>query len=106
MAEYATKPSIEFPDQPILQFWTFHARLHLVYRDENQEKSRLSERGLARYDVVDGIGDWCGSLLLHQRWKRNIFDTEQYDFIAISDAKEFTEVECPTWTYYIPKERD
>lgn len=27
-------------------------------------------------------------------------------FIAISDAKSLTDVECSLWNYYVPKERD
>ena len=29
-----------------------------------------------------------------------------HEFIAISEAKEFTQEECEAWTYYIPMERN
>ena len=30
----------------------------------------------------------------------------KHDFIAISEARAFTEEECEVWTYYVPKERE
>jgi hypothetical protein len=34
------------------------------------------------------------------------FKKGRHDFIAISEAKSFTDEECKTWTYYVPKERE
>ncbi|KAK8118424.1 Heterokaryon incompatibility protein [Apiospora kogelbergensis] len=69
---------------PILQFWT----------------------------VVDKSGDWCGSIALPSRFLHA--GTGGPDdgaaalvmFIALSDARSLTVDECPTWNYYIPKERE
>lgn len=102
MAEYSSEPDKEFPDQPILQFWTWHTSLHLVPSDNPY--SNLGN-GLCRYDIADEIGDWCGSLVLDDRWIRNT-EVSKHEFIAISEAKAFTQEECDIWTYYIPKERD
>ncbi|KAK4103565.1 HET-domain-containing protein [Parathielavia hyrcaniae] len=32
-------------------------------------------------------------------------DTTEFEFIALSEAKDFTKDEFPDWTYYIPRER-
>lgn len=102
MSEYCSEPDKEFPDQPILQFWTWHTFLHLVPSDSPVSDP---ETGLCRYDIADQIGDWCGSLVLDEKWI-NDSGLSRHEFIAISDAKAFTHEECDVWTYYIPKERD
>jgi Heterokaryon incompatibility protein (HET) len=100
--EYSSEPDKEFPDQPILQFWTWHTFLHVVLSDNPYLKL---EKGLCRCDIVDENGDWCGSLVLNEDWIRNT-ECSRHNFIAISDAKAFTQEECDIWTYYIPKGRD
>ena len=102
MADYSSKPDQEFPDQPILQFWTWHTSLHLVPSENPGSKPG---KGLCRYDIADGIGDWCGSLVLDEEWAAKS-QRSKYEFIAISHAKGFTKDECDVWTYYIPKERE
>lgn len=102
MADYNSKPDKEFPDQPILQFWTWHTSLHLVPSENPGPKPG---KGLCRYDIADDIGDWCGSLVLDEKWIRKSWRSK-HDFIAISEAKAFTKDECDVWTYYIPKERE
>ena len=102
MADYSSKPDKEFPDQPILQFWTWHTSLHLVPSEDTGTKPG---KGLCRYDIADEIGDWCGSLVLDEQWITKS-RRSKHDFIAISEAKAFTKDECDVWTYYIPKERN
>lgn len=102
MTEYSAKPDKEFPDQPILQFWTWSASLHFVAPEGLPPNT---ENGLRRYDITDDIGDWCGSIVLDQKWVSHT-KASQHEFIAISEAKAFTEEECEIWTYYIPKERE
>ena len=102
MADYSSKPNLEFPDQPILQFWTLHTLLHLVPLENPEPKPG---KGLCRYDIADEIGDWCGSLVLDERWAAKS-QRSKHEFIAISHAKAFTKDECDVWTYYIPKERE
>ena len=102
MTDYSTEPDKEFPDQPILQFWTWHTSLHLVPSETPGPKPG---KGLCRYDIADEVGDWCGSLVLDEAWITKS-RRSKYDFIAISDAKAFTKDECDVWTYYIPKERE
>ena len=103
MADYSSEPDIEFPDQPILQFWTWHTPLHLV-PSENPGPEKPG-KGLCRYDIADEMSDWCGSLVLDEAWIAKSHRSK-LDFIAISEAKAFTKDECDVWTYYIPKERE
>jgi hypothetical protein len=109
MAKYDPKPGKEFPDQPILQFWTWFASLRLTRCDSPHTNPGT---GLCRYDIADDIGDWCGSIVLDERWiaaeksSRRELEGSKREFIALSDAKNFTTDECGIWTYYIPKERD
>jgi hypothetical protein len=56
-------------------------------------------------DILDEAGDWCGAIVLDKDWICDRKD-QMFYFIALSDAQSFTLKECPTWTYYIPKERD
>lgn len=102
MADYSSEPDIEFPDQPILQFWTWHTPLHLV---PSENPGPTPGKGLRRYDIADEMGDWCGSLVLDEAWIAKSHRSK-LDFIAISEAKAFTKDECDVWTYYIPKERE
>ncbi len=102
MADYCSEPDREFPDQPILQFWTWHTSFHLVPCDNLGPKPG---KGLYRYDIADENGDWCGSLVLNEEWIKKS-QRSKHQFIAISEAKAFTKDECDIWTYYIPKERE
>ncbi|MCJ1454643.1 hypothetical protein MMC28_004996 [Mycoblastus sanguinarius] len=102
MSEYGSEPDKEFPDQPILQFWTWHTSLHLVPSDS---PGSTPKNGLCKYDIADQIGDWCGAIFLDEKWIKDSKLSRQ-EFIAISEAKTFTQEECDIWTYYIPKERD
>ena len=102
MTDYNSKPDQEFPDQPILQFWTWHTSLHLVPSENPGVKAG---NGLCRYEMADEMGDWCGSLVLDDEWAARS-QRSRYEFIALSHAKAFTQEECDVWTYYIPKERE
>lgn len=107
MTKYSSEPDKEFPDQPILQFWTWHTTLHLAPSDDDDDPSPAgrSGSGLRRYDIADQVGDWCGSLVLDEQWIR-ASQSSRHEFIAISEAKAFTRDECDVWTYYTPKERE
>ncbi|KAF2028212.1 hypothetical protein EK21DRAFT_70319, partial [Setomelanomma holmii] len=83
---------------PILQFWTWHTFLYI-----QSPVSPVSS--LVRANIADTFGDWCGSIMLDGQWINNAKRAKQ-EFIAISEAKKFTEDECGTWSYYIPKERE
>jgi hypothetical protein len=91
---------------PILQFKTWRTELHVTIRDGNFESSvRPTNTGLCQCDILDKTGDWCGAIVLDEEWIRDR-QGNVFQFIALSDAKCFTQEECPVWTYYIPKERD
>jgi hypothetical protein len=104
VTEYSCEADREFPDQPLLQFWTWSASLHVLPAAKRDEKLGA---GLQRYDIADDKGDWCGSIVLDKAWAdTNVLKKMKQEFIAISEAKNFTCEECEVWTYYIPKERD
>jgi hypothetical protein len=86
------------PVMPILQFWTWHTYLHV-------QTPSSAATGLIRCNLADKFGDWCGSIILDARWVGSA-KTAKQEFIAISEAKKFTEEECGTWSYYVPKERE
>ncbi|KLU89307.1 hypothetical protein MAPG_08281 [Magnaporthiopsis poae ATCC 64411] len=67
-------------------------------------KAVVSSRPLRRCDIFDDAGDWCGTIMLPERWARARSAVTRV-FIAVSDAKSLTEEECPVWNYYVPRER-
>ncbi|KAJ3461258.1 hypothetical protein MRS44_009811 [Fusarium solani] len=109
----------EFPDQLFLQFFTWRANFHVKRstaqsnsdpkQSPNGPKSIEPELGeaLCRCEITDRRGDKCGSVIVDIEWlgKKESEGQTMFTFIAISDAKEFTEKEFPDWTYYISKER-
>ncbi|CCF38547.1 hypothetical protein CH063_09607 [Colletotrichum higginsianum] len=111
----------EYPLLPILQFRTWHTWLYIRAStppeqrhddgDDDDDKYRsgrtnvdLGASGQVRHHIADEGGDWCGSIMLDAEWAAKA-DARQ-EFIAVSEAKSFTEAECREWTYYVPKERD
>jgi hypothetical protein len=92
---------------PVLQFFTWSAQLCVTIRDARGTGGTVEseDMGLSQCDILDGAGDWCGAIVLDKDWIRDKQGLMFY-FIALSDAQKFTIKECPTWTYYIPKERD
>jgi hypothetical protein len=103
--DYPEDP-LKVQHMPILQFWTWRSELHVMIRDPSEVTTvNVSTLNLCQCDIVDKEGDWCGSIVLTEKWIRER-EGSLFQFIAISDAKAFTRVECPVWTYYIPKERD
>lgn len=112
MAPYTNEPDKEFPDHPLLQFYTWSAEFHVLPQEDMSTIG--GSRGLHRYDIADDAGDWCGTIVLDSRWVQNWqlrnrnrdFAGSRHEFLAISEAKYFTREECDTWTYYIPIERN
>lgn len=103
--------NLEFPLLPILQFRTWHTWLHIktasASTEHNESRKRASMEvgaGQVRCHIADEAGDWCGSVVLDTRWQAS--SSSRQEFIAISEAKDFTRAECHDWTYYIPKERE
>ena len=67
-------------------------------------KADKDESDIYKY-IADKSGDWCGAIVLPSSWIATREGIPLF-FIALSDAKAFTNEECPVWNYYIPKERD
>ncbi|KAH9879409.1 hypothetical protein J1614_002849 [Plenodomus biglobosus] len=95
----------EFPDRPFLQFFTWRASFHVVRSAE----SRLGDdvgKTRTRCHIIDRRGDKCGSIIVNNKWlEEHESGQTPFRFIAISDAKSFSQQEFPVWTYYLPKER-
>jgi Heterokaryon incompatibility protein (HET) len=103
-----TGPNPMFADQPYLQFWTWSARLRLRRRNDS-----ATDDGLERCHIEDYCGDWCGTIVLSRAWldrwdKEHPGAEQDHEFIALSDAKDFSaeESDHDSWTYYIPRERE
>lgn len=116
-ASECSRPSVEFPDQRYFQFHTWSAQLRLIPHGDDEDGNYVNPQNggiteefssMTRFDIADDTGDWVGTIMLD---KGRIdagdhgYDNLQYEFLALSDAKSFTEQENPVWTYYIPKER-
>lgn len=97
----------EFPDQPFLQFLTWRASFHIVRSTESDVRDDDVGATRARCHIADRRGDKCGSIVVSKEWLEKYEATGQtmFEFIAISDAKSFSQQEFPVWTYYLPKER-
>jgi Heterokaryon incompatibility protein (HET) len=114
MEAYNPDPDKEFPDQPILQFWTWHtSSLHITPSEPRSTTTTTPHPSLTRHDILDENGDWCGSIVIDLGWGKGRSSSStststsstRQQFIALSEAKAFTADECEVWTYYIPKER-
>jgi hypothetical protein len=97
----------QLTDVPILQFFTWRKPLYVLPMEQNMqakvESTAISD--LQRCSIADASGDWCGSILLKSSFIEN-HSGHELQFIAISEAKDFTSEECPDWTYYVPSQRD
>ncbi|KAK8106475.1 hypothetical protein PG999_009834 [Apiospora kogelbergensis] len=100
---------------PILQFWTWRTELLVTRRaapEDPPPPPASPPDELCHHNVVDKSGDWCGSIALPSRFLHagsggpDDGAAALVMFIALSDARSLTVDECPTWNYYIPKERE
>jgi hypothetical protein len=87
-------------DMPFLQFFTWRA----FFRIRADLKPRI-HRKFTRYSIVDYKDDWCGTILLDKFWVPDRDLEQPLEFIAISDAKQFSKEEYSDWANYIPLER-
>lgn len=92
------------PLMPLLQFWTWYARLNIACRLKEAPAEADLHPKLERCSIADDNGDWCGSVVLNSKWVKRCKYARQ-ELIAISEAKAFSLLECESWTYYIPKDR-
>ncbi|KAH7411488.1 heterokaryon incompatibility protein-domain-containing protein [Cadophora sp. MPI-SDFR-AT-0126] len=103
MASPDAGPNLLRPDKPYLQFWTWSARFRISQQPVNE--TPLGE-GLARFDIADRNGDWCGTIVLAHAQSSEIDLRAAHEFIALSEAKNFADEEYDGWTYYQAAERD
>ncbi|GAB1316997.1 hypothetical protein MFIFM68171_07207 [Madurella fahalii] len=92
----------------ILQFWTWRTELLVTIREDQSPRGVGRASGsdkLCKCSIFDRAGDWCGAITLARDWITGE-EGQPLMFIALSDAKGFTEGECPVWNYYIPKEKE
>ena len=109
---------IDFPDQRFLQFWTWSAHFRVELSGpvpfgndlpNGLDMARIGKpggSGKRRFEVRDYKNDWCGTVVLDQRPPQDFRVGAEHEFIAISEAKDYTKEELDTWTYYIPTERE
>lgn len=83
---------------PILQFFAWKCNFYIA---RNYNAPSPGEE-LARLDVLNQHRDWCGTVVLDKSWATE-HDNKLCQFIALSDARKFTEYECTSWTHPIPK---
>ncbi|KAJ8111190.1 hypothetical protein OPT61_g6156 [Boeremia exigua] len=108
----------------LLQFCT-HAAFFKVDTSPSIRSSSLDmDHSWFWYSIFDAEGDWCGTVLLSQSWvnegKESLRDPSEsqessaiavkatgkiYEFIAISEARDFSAEEHDSWTYYVPLDR-
>lgn len=103
-----------------LQFWTWSAHFQLsparTGQSDGQGTSgrKASPPNIRRFNILDYNGDICGTIVLPNEFADRVEADEResgvkartYEFVALSDAKEFRLDEIPEWTYYIPKKRE
>ncbi|KAF8853181.1 HET-domain-containing protein [Acephala macrosclerotiorum] len=84
--------------QSILQFWTWKREFFIVLNNDLPGPGN----GLARLDVLDHERDWYGTVVVDESFAEKQ-DGKVHEFIALSDARNFTGYECPRWVHPIPK---
>jgi hypothetical protein len=99
-------------DLPYLQFKTWSA----FFRIEEDCHPRSEDvKMFRRYSILDYKDDWCGTILLDKYWvelespggrvpTRDL--NVPLEFIALSDAKQFSDGEYGAWANYIPMARN
>jgi hypothetical protein len=90
MASPDAKPNPLRPDKPYLQFWTWSARFCIS--QQPVDAIQLGE-GLARFDIADRNGNWCGTIVLSYEQRNEIDLRAAHEFIVLSEAKNFADEE-------------
>ena len=104
------------PREGCLHFWTYSAYFSLSTNIMSPEAFRIQlSPGLQQFAIHDSRGDFCGTIVLDELSissnspdpdETANFEDRVYEFIAISEAKDFELNEFDSWTYYIPQERE
>lgn len=89
----------------VLHFWSYTAFFRLASTHQSELTGTELGNGLRRFSIIDNKNDWCGTIVLDRRYQYLVDEKATVEFVAISDAKGFTEEELASWSYYIPEER-
>lgn len=99
--------------KPYLQFWTWSARFQLIPENETDRFSRKNANSSAkighnrtRHAILDGNGDFAGTIILNSGWSKNGEHHRPQEFIAISHARKFSKDETDGWTFFIEQDRE
>jgi len=100
----ATKPTCR-PLQGHLYFPTWSAFFKLSRKSISDVsfKSNL-QSGLHRFSITDYRSDWCGTSILNESYFNCV--SAVFEFITVSEARDFALEEYYSWTYYVPGERE
>ena len=101
----STRPEERLEDQRFLQFWTWSAHFYLVPEDQEQpfsKRSKANGTDLIRFGVLDGDYNLVGTVTIGESWGGRADLETRHEFIAISDAKGFTEDEMREWNFVEP----
>ena len=90
-------------DMPYLQFFTWRAFFR-IQEDLRPPRSSFGEK-FQRYNILDYKDDFCGTILLDKFWVKIRNLENPMEFVAISDAKQFSEDEYDDWAYYNATDR-
>ncbi|ROV95875.1 hypothetical protein VSDG_05193 [Cytospora chrysosperma] len=100
-----TRPTSANLKHHLLYFWTWTAFFQLSRKSlSSREFSSSLEPGLHRFGIGDIKGDWCGTIVLEEKWFNQVGGI--FEFVAISEARDFSMEELDTWNYYIPEDRE
>ncbi|KAK8209356.1 heterokaryon incompatibility protein-domain-containing protein [Phyllosticta capitalensis] len=95
----------EIPRPGSLCFFTYSAFFTLSRKSMSSTSFASDlQPGLRRLGILDNKGDWCGTIVLEESWMRKI--GQPLEFLAISEARDFSLQECDSWTYYVPQRRE
>jgi hypothetical protein len=99
-----TEPTLP-PIEGHLHFYTWSAYFKLSRQSmsDSSFKSNL-QPGLHRFSILDCRSDWCGTIVLDESYYNQV--SAVFEFIAISEARDFALEEYDSWTYYVPGERE
>jgi len=95
----------DYPFQPTFEgsllFQSFTG--HFALSRKTMSKSNTQESRLHQFGLADSHGDWCGTVTLDKSWYNRVGGI--FEFVAISEAKDFSMDELDTWSYYVSEER-
>lgn len=101
----STRPEERLEDQRFLQFFTWSAYFYLVAEDDEQpfsRRHRMLDTDLVRFGIQDGDYNLVGTITLGAAWLECANLETRHEFIAISDARGFSQDEMRDWNFIEP----